>query len=203
MLSERCSTTIRWQIRLEQKVRDKLPVPMPRLLCTLRPCILTRTYQAAGYYLGNQHVFVVQALARYMYLQVLSYEVSALPFSAAYFLVFLYRLAVSRGFLALADRILERLTEEKIHIGIAEDVQMMLRITYFDMIGNPEDLLARRTKLHFVIAQDSFQRAIWNELPEEYLEQWCRDSEKFKIVFLHSMVEDISKSLGHELDELD
>jgi hypothetical protein len=78
-LSERCSTTIRWQIRLEPKVRDKLSVPNATLLCNLRRYILTRTYQAAGYYLGNQHVSVVQALARYMYLQALSYEVSALP----------------------------------------------------------------------------------------------------------------------------
>jgi hypothetical protein len=80
---------------------------------------------------------------------------------------------------------------------------MMLRIMFFGMIGNPKDLWARRTKLQFVITQDNFRRAIWNELPEEDIEQWCRDSEDFKIMFLHGMAEDISKSPGHKLDELD
>jgi hypothetical protein len=164
---------------------------------------LTCTHQAAGYYLGNQHVSVVQALAKYMYLQALCYDVSALPFSEAYFLVSLYRLAVNRGFFPLADSILTRLTEEEVQIGKAEDVQMMLRIMFFGMIGSPKDMWARRTKLQYVIIQDNFRRAIWNELPEEDLEQWCRDSEDFKVMFLHGMAEDISRNLGHELDELD
>lgn len=147
----------------------------------------------------------MRTIAQYMYLNELELESPELPFSEAYYLVSLYRTACNKGFFGLADAALIRLTDDDIQLSSAEDIQSILYIAFLTTIGTSEDDWKRRTDLLLAIIE-KFWKIIWNTLPEEDLEQWCRDSKVFANVFLRTVACGIMlqmKDQGLELEGLD
>lgn len=163
------------------------------------------TYQAAGYNLGLQHIAVVQTIVRSLYLEELVYEPESLPFGEAYFLVSLYRIAVHKGLFALADHTFTRLTTNDVKIGDADELKLILKMTFFSSIGCRQNCYKRGGELRAAIIEQYWE-VIWNELTAEDVLQWCCDSEIFADLYLNHVACGVMLLMGRqglELEEVD
>ncbi len=141
----------------------------------------------------------------YYYTGRIHYDVDKLPFSEAYFLVYLYISAVNRGLTTLADAAYSHLRHPQTRIGELSDIKSVLHLVLCGQVGKKAAGTKRTIEIREAVVEQ-FALEILSDVVEEDLDQYCRDNIEFGSMMLQAVISAIRRSTlerGFDLDELD
>ena len=167
------------------------------------PCLTF--LQANGFHFGLQHICVVQTIICFFYTQLLCYDVAHLPISETQFLMCLYRSAVNKNLASLANAVYSRLRRPETQLGNAHDIKATLKIAIHGMIGKRAAGQKRRKEIQEALIE-RFGEEIWDNLEDDDLAQFFRDSWEFASIMLEAITRTLRYRMAEQgiyLDELD
>ena len=141
-----------------------------------------------------------------MYTGSLYYDIHKLPFSEAYFLVYLYISAVNRGLTSLADAAYSRIRHPQTRMDDDKDeMRSVLSLILYSQLGKKTAGNKRTTEIREAVLEQ-FAAPLLENLDEEDLMQFCGDNADFRDMMLQALITEVRRMMlerGLDLDELD